>query len=42
MSVENVRLLTEVNICQGSKKRKDMTKYKTYVDKRETMSVKKS
>lgn len=38
----DVKGLTEVNICHGSKKRKDMTKYKTYVERRDTIKVKNS
>lgn len=32
--------LTDVNICQGSKNKKEATNHNTYVDSNETMSVK--
>ena len=34
--------LTEVNICHGSKKRNDTKNQRTYVERRETIKVKKS
>jgi hypothetical protein len=35
-------VLTQVNMCHGSKKRREATNHITYVDPRETMIVKNS